>query len=184
MKAIIILLLLGISISSNAQNLELDAFFVKHKQHDNTTAMAIPGWLIKFGVNVSEDKEDVDEYRPILKGLNNIRLLVMEEPNYASQKEVKQLVATVKKHAFVDLVSIKNGSSLVQVLVKEKKTKKGTFIKTFMVLVAEEDQLVLVTMNGRWDKAFLKEVLKNGKIDFLGDMVRGDVDEEIEEVES
>jgi hypothetical protein len=182
MKAIIILLLLGISISSHAQNLELDAFFVKYKGHENTVAMAIPGWLVKLGVNLSEEKENVDKYRPILKGLNNIRLLVMEEHNYASKKEVKQLVATVKKHAFVDLVSIKTGSTSVHVLVKEKKTKKQTFINHVMVLIAEEDELVLVTLNGRWDKAFLKKVLKDGDMGFLGNMASRDAVDEIDAV--
>lgn len=180
MKAIIILLLLGMSLSSNAQNLELDAFFVKHKHHPNTIAMAIPGWLVKFGVNVSEEKEEVDKYRPILKGLNNIRVLVMEEHNYASKKEVKQLVSTVRKHAFVDLVSIKNGSTSVHVLVKEKTTKKHTFIKHLMVLIAEEDELVLVTLNGRWNKNLLKEAFKDGKIDFLGSMASRDAVDEVE----
>jgi hypothetical protein len=181
MKAIIILLLLGMSLSSNAQNIELDAFFIKHKHHPNTIAMAIPGWLVKFGVNVSEDKEDVDEYRPVLKGLNSIRLLVMEEHNYASKKEVKRLVSTVRKHQYVDLVSVKSDGTSVHVLVKEKKTKKGTFIKHFMVLIEEEDQLVLVTLNGRWNKDFLKEILKDGKIDFLGKMASKDVEKEVEE---
>jgi hypothetical protein len=182
MKAIIILLLVSMSLSSNAQNLELDAFFIKHKHHPNTMAMAIPGWLVKFGVNVSEDKEDVDEYRPILKGLNNIRVLVMEEHNHASKKEVKQLVSTVRKHQFVDLISIKDGGTSVHILVKEKKTKKRTFIKNVMVLVAEEDELVLVTLNGRWNKDFLKKALEEEGIGFLGNMVSGDVVEDLEDV--
>jgi hypothetical protein len=182
MKAILILLLVSMSLFSNAQNLELDAFFVKHRHHPNTTAMAIPGWLVKFGINVSEDKEDVDEYRPILKGLNNIRVLVMEEHNYASKKEVKRLVANVRKHQFVDLISVKDGGTSVHILVKEKKTKKHTFIKNVMVLVAEEDELVLVTLNGRWNKDFLMKALNEEGVDFLGDMVGGAAVDEIEDV--
>lgn len=182
MKAIIVLLILGMSLSINAQNIELDAFFIKHKHHPNTIAMAIPGWLVKFGVNVSEDKEDVDEYRPILKGLNNIRFLVMEDHNYASKKEVKRLVSNVRKHNFVDLISVKEDGTSVHILVKEKKRKNRTFIKNVMILVAEEDELVLVTLNGRWNKGLLKKALENGEVDFLGDVVSGDVVDEIEEI--
>ncbi|MBL4649228.1 MAG: DUF4252 domain-containing protein [Aureispira sp.] len=182
MKTIIILLLLGMSLLSNAQNLELDAFFIKHKHHPNTIAMAIPGWLVKFGVNISEDKEDVDKYRSVLKGLNNIRILVMEEHNYASKKEIKRLVSAVKKHQYVDLVTIKSDGTSVHVLVKEKKTKKHTFIKHLMVLIVEEDELVLVTLNGRWNKNLLKEALKDGKIDFLGSMASRDAVDEVEDV--
>lgn len=182
MKTIIVLLVLGMSLSVNAQNIELDAFFIKHKHHPNTIAMAIPGWLVKFGVNVSEDKEDVDEYRPILKGLNNIRFLVMEDHNYASKKEVKRLVSNVRKHNFVDLISVKEDGTSVHILVKEKKRKNRTFIKNVMILVAEEDELVLVTLNGRWNKDLLKKALEEGEIDFLGDVVSGDVVDEIEEI--
>lgn len=182
MKAIIILFVLAMSLSVNAQNLELDAFFIKHRHHPNTIAMAVPGWLVKFGINVSEDKEDVDEYRPILKGLNSIRFLVMEDHNYASKKEVKRLVSNVRKHQFVDLVSVKDGGTSVHVLVKEKKRKRGTFIKNVMVLIAEEDELVLVTLNGRWKKELIKEIIENGEVDFLGDVVSGDAVDDIEEV--
>jgi hypothetical protein len=144
--------------------------------------MAIPGWLVKFGINVSEDKEDVDEYRPVLKGLNNIRLLVMEDHNYASKKEVKRLVSNVRKHQFVDLISVKSDGTSVHIMVKEKKRKNRTFIKNVIILIAEEDELVLVTLNGRWNKNLIKGALENGEIDFLGDMVSGDVVDEIEEV--
>lgn len=152
----------------SAQNIKLDAFFAKHKQHPNTIALAIPGWLVKFGVNISEDKEDVDEYRPLLRGLSHLKVLVMEGQNYASQKEVKQLVANVRKLQFIDLISVKDGGTSVHILVKEKKTKKGTFIKNVMILVAEKDELVLVTLNGRWNKNFLQKALKDGEVDFLG----------------
>jgi len=73
MKAIIILLLISMSFCGNAQNVELNSFFVKHRQHPNVIAMAIPGWLIKFGINLSDNKENVDEYRPILRSLSHIR---------------------------------------------------------------------------------------------------------------
>jgi len=182
MKASIILLLLGMSLSISAQNIELDAFFIKHRHHPNTIALAVPGWLVKFGINVSEDKEDVDEYRPLLRGLNNIRVLVMEEHNYASKKEVKRLVSNVRKHQFVDLVSVKDGGTSVHILVKEKKRKKGTFIKNVMILVAEEDELVLVTLNGRWNKELLQDALENGEIDFLEDVVSGDAVDEVEDL--
>lgn len=182
MKASIILLLLGMSLSISAQNIELDAFFIKHRHHPNTIALAVPGWLVKFGINVSEDKEDVDEYRPLLRGLNNIRFLIMEEHNYASKKEVKRLVSTVRKHQFVDLVSVKDGGTSVHILVKEKKRKKGTFIKNVMILVAEEDELVLVTLNGRWNKELLQDALENGDIDFLGGVVSGDAVDEVEDL--
>lgn len=182
MKAIIILLLIGMSLSSNAQNVALDAFFIKHKHHPKAIVLAIPGWLVKFGVNVSEDKEDVDEYRPVLKGLNNIRVLVLEEHNYTSPKEVKRLVSNVRKQQFVDLITVKEGGTSVHILVKEKKTKKHTFIKHVMILVAEEDELVLVTLNGRWNKTLLKEALESGEIDFLEDVVSGDFVDEIEDL--
>lgn len=182
MKSIIILLILSMSFSTMAQNLELDAFFIKHRHHPNTIAMAVPGWLVKFGINISEDKEDIDEYRPLLKGLNNIRLLVMEEHNYASEKEVKRLVRNVRKHNFVDLVSVKDGGTSVHILVKEKKTKRRELIKNVMILVAEKDELVLVTLNGRWKKEWLQKALEDGNIDFLGNVVDADVVGELEDV--
>lgn len=165
----------------SAQNLALDAFFIKHRHHPNTIAMIVPGWLVKFGINISEDKEDVDEYRPLLRGLNNIRVLVMEEQNYASPKEVKRLVSTLRKGQFVDLISVKNGGTAVYILVKEKEIKKCTFIKNVMILVAEKNELVLVTLNGRWNKNFLQKALKDGDIDFL-DMVSGNVVDKMEDV--
>ncbi len=173
MKAIIILLLISMSSGSMAQNLELDAFFIKHRHHPNTIAMALPGWLVKFGLNASEAKEDVDEYRPLLRGLNNIRLLVMEEKNYASQKEINRLITSVRKHRYVDLLSVKEGTTSVHILVKEKKTKKRDLIRHVMILVAEEDELVLLTLNGRWKKELLQKALKDGNIDFLGGVVDG-----------
>lgn len=173
MKAAIILLLLSMSLFSSAQNIELNAFFIQHRHHPNTVAMAIPGWLVKLGVNSSEAKEEVDEYRPLLRGLNNIRVLVMEEQNEASNKAAKRLIHNVRKDQFVDLVSIKDGGTTVHILVKEKNKKRRSFIKNVLILVQEQDELVLVTLNGRWNKDFLQKALKDGDVDFLGGVVKG-----------
>ena len=143
-----------------AQNQKLNSFYAKYKHQPNTMAITLPGWLVKFGLSVSGEQAEMKKYKPLMRGFHSLRVLIMEEKNYASPEEVKALVKHAKEHRFKDLVAIKEGKDRVNILLREKKTKKKEIIKNIMILVSEEDELVLVTLNGRWKKSLLQKQLK------------------------
>ncbi|BDS12025.1 DUF4252 domain-containing protein [Aureispira anguillae] len=167
MKPTIIVLLLGLSLSTMAQSAKLNTFYAKYKHSPNTLSIALPGWLVKLGINLSEDRKEINEYRPLLRGLHNMKVLVMEEKNYASPKEVNALIKDAQKHHFVNLLTVKEGGTRVNVMVREKKTPKEELIKNVLFLVAEEDELVLVTFNGRWRKSLVQKMLEKNEINLV-----------------
>lgn len=177
MKIFITLFLFSIAWTSMAQNAPLNTFYAKYKHRPNTVAMALPGWLVKLGVNSSEAAEDIQPYRPLLRGLNSLKILVMEEKNYASKKEVNGLIRAAQKHQFVDLLSVKDQGTVVKIMMRVKKTKRQDIVKNVLLLVCDErEQLVLLTFNGRWKKSMLQKMLQENSKDInftneLGRMV-------------
>lgn len=166
--------MLLISNLTFAQNTKIDAFFAKYRHRPNTISMALPGWLVKFGLNVSGELEDANEIRPLMRGLNNMKILVMEEKNYASPREVKNLIEHARKHEFKDLISVREEGSRVNIMLKTKHTQKGEIIKNVLILVSEEEELVLITFNGRWKKDALQKLLEEGNGGFIDSFVKLD----------
>jgi hypothetical protein len=166
-----------LSTGTVAQNAKLNAFYAKYKHRPNTTSMTLPGWLIKIGIAVSEEDQEWKEYKPLMRGLHSMKVLVMEEKNYASTKEVKALVNHAREHQFQDLIAVKDGKERINILLREKPKSKKGIIKNVMILVCEEDELVLVTFNGRWKKNQVTKMLKKAieeEGSFMGAIVSSD----------
>lgn len=155
-----------------AQNAKIDAFYAKYRHQPNTISMSLPGWLIRFGLSTSGEQKETKEIRPLMQGLNNMRVLVMEEKNHASPKDVNALVAHARSHQFNDLIAIKEADTKVNILLKTKKTKKGEIIRHLLILVSEADELVLVTFNGRWKKEILEKFLQEDEGNFIDSFVK------------
>lgn len=164
------LFLLLFSLSTtlvNAQTLGLDAFFIKYRHTPNTIAFAVPGWLVQLGLSVSGEAAEYRKiYKPLAKGLGHIRVMVMEDENRSKPKELNNLVKHAKNCNFQELLSVKDGSSMVKIMLREKVLKRKTIIKNVMLLVAEEDGLVLLTLNGRWKKEVLTKLLQENGSNF------------------
>lgn len=154
-----------------AQNASIDAFYAKYRFKPNTVSIMLPGWLVRFGLSVSGEQDDMKEFRPLMRGLNNLRVLVMEDGNQTNPNDVQNLVAQVQKHQFQNLISVKEDGTRVNIMLKTKKTKKGELIKNVLIMVSEEDEFVLVTFNGRWKKELLQKVLEEQNGDFMTSIV-------------
>lgn len=170
-KVAVLFFLCFFSTMSMAQNPKMDAFYAKYKYKPNTTTMLLPGWLVRFGLSFTEEEKELKDFRPLMRGLNNMRLMVMEEENHASPEEVNTLIEHARKHQFNDLVSVREGDTRVNILIKTTKGKKKELIKNILIVVNEEDELVLVSFNGRWKKELLKELLEEQGGDFMKGMV-------------
>jgi len=164
------LFLLLFSLSTtliNAQTLGIDAFFAKYRHAPNTIAFAVPGWLVNLGLAASGEAAEYREiYQPVAKRLGSIRVLVMEDQNRSKPKEIKQLIKNAQHCNFQELLSVQDGNTTIKVMLREKQLKRKTIIKNILFLVAEEDNLVLATLNGRWKKEVLTKLLQENTSNF------------------
>lgn len=165
MKQLFVILLLTISTASIAQQAQVNAMFAKYRAKPNTFAIALPGWLVRFGLSVSGEMEEMKDYKPLLRGLHHMKVLVMEDKNYASPEEIKRMVSHAKKVNFQDLLAVRSEGTRVNIMVREKETKRGGIIKNLLVVVSESDELILVSIKGRWKRNIINKMLKHNDIE-------------------
>ncbi|MCP4441980.1 MAG: DUF4252 domain-containing protein [Aureispira sp.] len=173
MRLLLILISLCWSIGLFGQTAKLNKFYAKYKARPNTTNIALPGWIVRFGAGIAAGKaEEIRTFKPLLKGLRGMRILVSEGENYSSTTEVKAVVQDAKKHHFKDLVFVRDGSTRVNLMFRDKQRKQKAIVKNVLVLVSEEDELVMVSFKGRWKMKTLNKMMQQvklgGDLNFFG----------------
>lgn len=158
-----LLILLALPILMQAQTPELRKFYRQHKKGNGVTKIALPGWIVKMGVglagkHIGEEKELV---KKLVKPLRGFRVLTVEDGKKQYRKKIPKLLKSAKKRNFKDLIMVRSPETAVHIMFKDKykKSKKKRIIKRLVILVAEEDEFVLLSLRGHWDlEKFLKEV--------------------------
>lgn len=171
-----LLLFLGAQSYTQAQSPSINSFFVKYRTKPDAIALRVPGWLVKMGTSfVEAEAEEIRMFRPLLKGLNNVRVLVMEgQASARSNKDLKRMVKLARQDKFQDLISVRDGETVVSVLVREKtfkvrknKKQRPPIIRNLLVAVQDGEDLVLVTINGRWKKNLIQSLFENEEINIV-----------------
>ncbi len=114
MKTLLLTIILLLSSwASYAQNATLNSFFQAHRQSKETTSFAVPGWLIKLGINIAsnDDQEmraQMEPFRPLIKGLRGVRFLMVEESKNLPQGTVARFVQKLRKRDYEPLIKVKS----------------------------------------------------------------------------
>ncbi len=150
-----VLLSLSLGIGQ-AQNNYIESFYEQYSKDERVTNVTIKGWLLDIATNISTDESS----KEVLSKITQLRILLMEDGNPVTKKELNKLKKGIKKDDFEELMQIRDGGSHVDFYIREEDDQ----ITNVLMLVNDNDEFVLLSLEG-----LLKlEDLKNIKIDTDG----------------
>ena len=169
---LIVCLLLSSMVLVHAQNKTINNFYKTHRKGEDAVGIRIPGWVVQAGINIGasdkESREELKLFRPFLRRLIGIRLLSVDSGTKVSKEVVRTFIREVKGHNFNTLARIKDEGTNVDVLVRIKKRgpkkKRRSIVKNILLVVQEEGELAVFTVNGRWDMSQVKKILKEQQV--------------------
>jgi hypothetical protein len=163
MKLRFLLILLALPFFLQAQTPELRKFYRQHKKGDGVTKVALPGWIVKMGVGIAGEQlgEEKELVKKLVKPLRGFRVLTVENGPQSYRDQIPHLLKSAKKRKFKDLIMVRDTETAVQIMFKDKykKRKKKRIIKRLVIVVADGEEFVLVSIRGRWNlQKIMKEV--------------------------
>jgi len=153
---IIAIFMLGFSSCSTPKTTA--QFYHTHKVKEGVTNVKIPGWLMWLGGSIAKGAvkdSDAKAALKLAKKTGKMRLLVSEEPGTISNEEVLNFLGHAKKRGYQDLIQVRTGETLVNILARDKKEK----LKNLMIMVNEEDTFVFLDLKTRIKYDDLSELI-------------------------
>lgn len=140
----IIILLLGFTVLHGQKT--VNKFIDQIKKHDRAVAMTIPGWLIRAGINLSDngiEDQDAEEIRNLGKKIKKLRFVVVDRQHHISESEADEFLKRAKaKDGFEEYTRVRDKGTRIYVLVKEEKDK----IKYLTIFSRAEDAIALINL--------------------------------------
>lgn len=125
-----------------AQKSALYEFYNKYKDRENVVDIKIGGLLVKMAATFSDD----DEARQILKKVDRLRLLSVEDDNPVSQEDFKDLTRRIQTESYEHLIQIKEKDQHIDFFIKEK----GDKISEVLLFVNEKDSFLMLSIQGNF----------------------------------
>ncbi len=143
---------------SYGQTSSINKFYKKYKIKNQSMNMTVPGWLISLGASVamiSTDDHQEKEVLRLMKGVKQVKVLMLEDSKKLKDKHVEQLFASLRKNSFEDLVLVRDSESRVNILIRED----HELIKNMFVLVRDDEEMVMVSMKTKLTMDQINDVL-------------------------
>ncbi len=165
MKKLFITLLI---LSTLAVNIALAKSFIDEV---NDIVGSDPKVNINLGIGIIKtilafsDDDDAKEANALMAGLNKVRVAVYElNENVNVNKVTKKIVNQVSKLSslgYEKLVTVKEGSETVNILAKVN----DQFLQDAMIIVMEDDELVIISLDGEVDLKQLAQISEEFDVD-------------------
>lgn len=124
----------------------VNKFIDQIKKHDRAVAMTLPGWLIRVGINLSDngiENQDATEIRNLGKKIKKLRFVVVDHPHHISESEASAFLDRAKaKDGFEEYTRVRDKEKRIYVLVKEEKEK----IKYLTIFTRAEEAIALINL--------------------------------------
>lgn len=158
MKILYTTLFLIITTLSFGQTRALNKFINHHKTADNALAISVPGWMLDivgYSARVlDEDDEEAREILALTDNISKVRVLIVEENTKISSDDINHLINGLKRDKFEELITVRSEEANIRLLIKERRN----IIKNITAVIEDDDQLILMTLSGRFDLDELKEM--------------------------
>lgn len=145
---LLLIALLAITLSSCSTPKNTAQFYQAHKNRPGVTNFKLPGWLVWFGGGIAYNAikdEDTKAALRIGRKVGKMRLMASENGSVIPPEEVEAFLRHIKQNGFDELVYVKHESSIVNVMVQDRKNK----IRHLMILVNEQDGFVFLDLKTR-----------------------------------
>ena len=148
-KLTLIFSLLLLALPFYAQNKSIDELFDKYSGQDGFTSVNINGGLLTLASWMEDDKETKD----LLKDLNHIRILTMEDNSLKNVNFYKEIIASIPVKDYVELMTVKEKDQDIKFLVKQS----DGYINELLMIVGGKDN-ALISIIGKIDPKNLSKV--------------------------
>lgn len=139
----ITLIALGMSLfflSAQAQTPQLEQFFNKYSEYENTLDITLKGWMLKGASMFSEDEDG----KRILQKISKLRVLILEEGNLVSKGAANGLLKEARHDAFEDLMEIRDEGNKINFLIRED----NKHITDVLMLLRGDEEFMLISLEG------------------------------------
>lgn len=164
MKRILLALLICfIALPAFSQSQSIKQFYRKYKRTENTVNFNAPAWLIRLGASIAINHVDDPAEQATLrlaKKVRKARVLVMEDRKHLRSGDLNQLINDVHQEDFEDLISFREGSEVIQILIREKEE----VIRDLLILINEEDSFIMLALKTKMHIEDINEVLRANDI--------------------
>ena len=133
-------------------------FYHTHKYKEGVTHFKMPGWLVWMGGGIAQGFVQDPEAKAglrLARKVKKLRFLATEDYNPITAAEVNDFVGNIRSNGFEDLLMVKEGSSTVHILSREKKEK----LRNLVILVNDEEEFVYMDMKSRIKYEDLSELV-------------------------
>jgi Domain of unknown function (DUF4252) len=168
-KIIIICLTLIINQLAFAQTEAIDRFVRQYKRGAKEKMdITLPGFIVRFGLNfVDEDDLEGIDVKRIGRKISELRVVTVEKEWDGQKPDFQKFLNDVRAENFEELLTVRDKGEHVNIMVREK----GDFIRDFLIVVDDNDnELVLVSISGKFTMDDINKVVENVQIDKKGDV--------------
>ena len=165
---LLFILIFAFSFPAQSQQIKgVKSFYKKYKKTEGSVNFVFPGFLVWLGTGIANEMVKEPEIKAglkLAKRFKTMRLLVMEDVSAVSDDDFNQLVYSVKKNDFEDMITVREKSAKIHIMAKGKNDK----LKSLLVLVKEEDSFVMMNMKtnirAKDLNKFINEIMKSEKV--------------------
>lgn len=160
--SILFLLLSIFPLCTQAQTAAIRQFYRQQSRGQGKFKLFLSGWVVKLGIGIASKELGANKkiVKQFTKPLKNIRILTIENPDAKVYRKAKKMLSSAHQKRYKDLLMVRDHGTSVNILMKEKVNKRSgnKRIKGLLILVQDEDQVVLLSIKGRWE---LQKIISN-----------------------
>ena len=133
---------LFLTISLQAQS-AVDRIFEKYAGQEGYTTVVINSFMFKFLSNIESDDPEYESFKKATEGIESIRILTQDGKESANFG--KELLQSLPKNEYEELMVVKEAGEDVQFLVREK---DGQIVEFLLIVSSEHDEDALIAISG------------------------------------
>lgn len=154
------ILLLLIPALLGAQTMKVSTFYHSQKLKKNAFHITVPGFLIRLGASIAQKNADNESEKMVFRMIKRVkwaRVLIIEDNPRINSKKVNKMVSQLDKRSdFESLITIREGKSRVNVMIREK----NDHIKNLFILVHDDSEFAMIYMKTKLSMDKLSKFLK------------------------
>jgi hypothetical protein len=143
-----------LSLSVFSQQMSINDIISKFEGKEGITTVVLSKDLMELASNVKSDNADFGNF---MKNITGIKILVLEHSSQSQRDSFETMVKMLPVSDYKDLMTIKEGSKLIKMVVKENNGK----ISDFLLMVTGDKEPVLINITGNIDMKKLSSAGKN-----------------------
>ena len=140
-RSIVWLTLLCLPLIAEAQSKAIDDFYNAYQGQKDISRLEIKGGILNLVAHFSDESEA----KELVRKVTRLRVLDIEQGGLVSTSQRNQLVRSVRRDRFEDLMQIRDNGDDIHIMVREQEG----FITDILVLIHGADEFTLLSLEGR-----------------------------------